>query len=76
MLEEKMLGVAQTGKSKEMQERDLVFRFDNSKPMGGSVANLPSHSLDKDSFIVHLPYDQENVETSLVTLWEHICEEI
>ena len=56
--------------------RDLVFRYDNSKPMGNSVANLPSHQLQKEDNVVHVPYDQENTETSLVTLWEHICEEI
>ena len=57
MLEEKMLGVAQSGKAKAQQERDLVFRYDNSKPMGGAVSNLPSHQLNKEQFLQHLPYD-------------------
>ena len=41
MLEEKMLGVASSGKAKDQQMRDLVFKYDNSKPMGNAVANLP-----------------------------------
>ena len=56
--------------------RDLVFKYDNSKPMGNAVANLPSHQLLKDELLVHLTYDSDNTETSLVTLWEQICEEI
>ena len=52
-----MLGVAQSGKAKAQQERDLVFRYDNSKPMGGAVSNLPSHQLNKEQFLQHLPYD-------------------
>ena len=26
---------------KDQQMRDLVFKYDNSKPMGNAVANLP-----------------------------------
>lgn len=49
-----MLGVAKAGKA---VDRDLVFRYDNSKPMGSAVSNLPSHQLDKEQYVVHLPYD-------------------
>jgi len=71
-----VLGAASSGKVKDLQQRDLVFRYDNSKPMGKAVANLPSHQLNKEQFVVHLPFDQENPETSLVTLWDEIGEEI
>ena len=74
LLEEKMLGKASAGNAKEHQIK--LFRYDVSKPMGSAVANDSSHGLDKDRFMVHLPFDLEVEGSSLVTLWESICETI
>ena len=57
LLEEKMLGAAESGKAKEVGK---MFRYDNSKPMGKSVANESSHLLNKEGLMIHTPYDQEN----------------
>ena len=73
LLEEKMLGAAESGKAKEVGK---MFRYDNSKPMGNSVANESSHLLNKEGLMIHTPYDQENPESNLINLWENICEQI
>ena len=69
-----MLGVAESGKAKELQ--DKLFRFDVSKPMGKAVANESSHLLNKEELVIHAPYDQEQTESNLIDLWENICEQI
>ena len=71
LLEEKMLGAAESGKAKDVGK---MFRYDNSKPMGKSVANESSHLLNKEGLMIHTPYDQENPESNLINLWENICE--
>ena len=68
-----MLGAAESGKAKEVGK---VFKYDNSKPMGKSVANETSHLLDKEGLMIHTPFDQENAEHNLINLWENICEQI
>ena len=69
-----MLGKASAGNAKEHKAK--LFRYDVSKPMSSAVANDSSHTLDKDRFMVHLPFDLEAEGSSLVTLWENICETI
>ena len=54
LLEEKMLGAAESGKVKDVGN---MFRYDNSKPMGNSVANETSHLLNKEGSMIHTPYD-------------------
>jgi len=49
-----MLGAADAGKAKEVGK---MFRYDNSKPMGNAVSNETSHLLNKESFMIHAPYD-------------------
>ena len=43
LLEEKMLGVADVDSTAKQE-----FRFDNSKPMGSAVSNLPSQALNQE----------------------------
>ena len=69
-----MLGVADAGKAKDLQEK--VFRFDNSKPMGNAASNENSHLLNKEGLMIHAAYDQELPESNLIELWEVICEQI
>jgi hypothetical protein len=51
------------------------YRFDSSKPIGKAVANLPSQSLNVQELLLHLRFDQDE-KSSLIDLWETICEQI
>jgi hypothetical protein len=68
-----MLGAAEIGPESQ-------FRYDNSKPIGKSVANNPAHALNVPELISHLPYDTNTISDkskgSLIDLWEAVCEQI
>lgn len=55
------------------QIKTTEYKYDSSKPMGNSVANLASHQLNKDANLLHLPHQPES---TLTELWESICNEI
>ena len=46
LLEEKMLG------QNQIDSKDEVFRFDNSKPMGDSLSNQKSYALKREELLI------------------------